>query len=963
MRLLLLLLTGMLTIGVYGQGYRVSGRIIDSNDDSFLPGATVSLTGHSDTLNPKYTTTDNRGRFTFDQLEPQTYQFRITYIGYQPQIKIISVDSSNISLGILELERKIESLEDVEIVDQVPMVTLKGDTVQFNADAFKVNPDATAEDLARKMPGVTIEDGTITAQGEEVKKVLVDGREFFGDDPNLALKTMPAEVIQKIEVFDKLSEQAEFTGFDDGSSIKTMNIVTRPETRNGTFGRVYGGYGTDNRYTAGGNVNFFNKDQRISILGLSNNINQQNFGSQDLLGVMSSGSRRRGPPGGGSGGGSGGGTPGGGSRSSGGGGTNNFMVGPQDGITTTHSAGVNYTDQWDKDVEVSASYFFNASKNISEQITATEYIIPGDTNQFYNEISSSETENYNHRFNARLKWEVDSFNSFIIRPRLNLQTNNYTSDVGGITFLGAESVLNNTVNTYDDHSFGYNFNNDLLYRHAFRKRGRTISFNLGTGMNNSSSDNTLLAINQYNSRPEVRTDTIDQISGIESDAYSLSANLVYTEPIADNGQLNINYRSSYSKSESDKATYNFNQETNDYTGFDTLLSNKFDNDYLTNRFGVGYRYYKNKVMLMGGLAYQRADLFSNQTFPLEADLDQTFNNILPNAMFRYRFSRSSNLHAFYRSSTQAPGISQLQNVVDNSDPLNITAGNPALKQEFSNMLISRYSITNTDKSKFFFLMLFLRNTQNYISSSSVIASQDTIIGDGILMNRGSQLTIPVNVDGYWNARTFVTYGIPIEKIKTNMNLNVGLTYTRTPGMINKTENISHTMKLNLGAVLGSNISERIDFTLSYNGSINFVTNSVQDAENNDYFYQNLGLRFNWITWKEIVLRNDLTYKLYLGLSDIFNQDYLVWNIQVGKKFLKDNRAELSLGVYDLLNQNLSIKRTVTDSYIQDSETQVLQRYFMLTFTYNFKNFTGNETPDFERPPNDHGPPPPDRQMF
>jgi hypothetical protein len=235
-----------------------------------------------------------------------------------------------------------------------------------------------------------------------------------------------------------------------------------------------------------------------------------------------------------------------------------------------------------------------------------------------------------------------------------------------------------------------------------------------------------------------------------------------------------------------------------------------------------------------------------------------------------------------------------------------------------------------------------------------------------MMNKGSQLTIPVNVDGYWNARTFITYGIPLEKIKTNMNLNLGLTYTRNPGIINKTKNISNTMNLNLGAVFGSNISERIDFTLSYNGYINFVTNSIQEAEDNDYFYQNIGLRINWITWKDFVLRNDFNHKLYLGLSDIFNQDYLVWNIQVGKKFLKGNQAELSLGVYDLLNQNLSIKRTVTETSIQDSETQVLQRYLMLTFTYNFKNFSGYDNPDFERPPYDRGPPPdrpPDHQLF
>ncbi|MEA3477389.1 MAG: outer membrane beta-barrel protein [Bacteroidota bacterium] len=959
MKHFLLLLAGLLTIGVYAQEYRISGRLVDSTSYSFLPGATITLSSSSDTANVKYTISDNRGRFVFDQLEPQTYHLRISYIGYHTLLKIIALDTNNLVLGMISLRQKVESLDDIEVIDQVPMATLKGDTVQFNADAFKVNPDATAEDLVRKMPGIIIEDGTVKAQGEEVQKVLVDGRQFFGDDPNLALKTLPAEVIQKIEVFDKLSEQAEFTGFDDGQSVKTMNIVTRPETRNGKFGRVYGGYGTDNRYTAGGNINFFNDDQRISILGLSNNINQQNFGSQDLLGVMSSSSRRRGPPGRGGMGGRGG----GGMSSYGGGSANNFMVGPQDGITTTHSAGVNYTDEWSENIEINASYFFNATRNISEAISSTEYIIPGDSNQFYDEVSDGETENYNHRFNVRFKWDIDSLNSLILRPRLNFQTNNYNSNVAGITFMSSEELLNNTTNTYKDHSFGYNFNNDLLFRHAFRKRGRTFSVNVGTGFNSNSSDNQLMAINQYYYEPGSQDDTINQRSDIESGGLNLSANFIYTEPVADQGQVSVNYNSSYRKSESDKATFNYDVLNAEYDILDTTLSNRFDNDYFTNRLGASYRFFNRKVMLMAGLAYQRADLISKQAFPRLADLDQTFDNILPNAMLRYMFSRSTNLRVFYRSQTQAPSISQLQNVIDNSDPLNITAGNPGLKQEYSNMLISRYSVTNTAKSKFFFVMLFLRNTQNYISSSTLVASRDTIIGNGILMNKGSQLTIPMNVDGYWNARTFITYGLPIEKIKSNMNLNVGITYSRTPGMINQTQNISHTMNLSLGAVLGSNISENIDFTFSYNGSVNFVTNSVQENQNNDYYYQTIGLRFNWIFWKAMVFRNDFTHKLYLGLADILNQDYLIWNIQIGKKFLKDNRAELSIGVYDLLNQNKSIKRTVTETSVQDSGTQVLQRYLMLTFTYNFKNFTGNENSSFDRPAYDRGHPPRERPMF
>lgn len=917
------------------------GTITDSLNARALNGASIFLYS-SDSVEWRFTASDEDGSYRFLAVEPGAYRLKVSYVGYRDrELRLfMSGQSMEKSLG---LSHAVETLNEFELVDKVPMATQQGDTVMFNADAFKVNPDATAEDLIKKMPGVVVDGDNVQAQGEDVKKVLVDGRPFFGNDPTLALKTIPAEVIQKIEVFDKLSDQAEFTGFDDGESVKTMNIVTRPEARNGTFGRVYGGYGTDDRYTAGGNMNFFNGDQRISVLGISNNVNQQNFSSEDLLGVMSSGSRQRGGPGGMRGGGR---QPGGDqSPTSGapmGGNANNFMVGPQSGITQTHSAGINYSDKWGDKIELTGSYFFNLSDNASQEYLNRENILPGDSNLFYNEISDSWNKNYNHRFNLKLDYRIDSFNSLLIRPNFSIQGNVYESGVYGLNSLSPQSLISATTNNYNDDSHGYNFDNDMLYRHATRKKGRTISVSMNTGIKKTGSDNKLTALNEYYVSEEGTNDTIYQEGNSDTRSYNLNGRIMYTEPISSSGQFYADYTSSYSKNYALTETYNYDYDLGAYSIFDTTLSSDYDNDYLRNSIGTGLRYNTSKVMMMAGLSLQRSDLVSNPVFPDIGKLDKQYTNILPNAMVRVRFSRSENLRVHLRSNTNAPSLTQLQNVIDNSNPLSVTAGNPDLQQEYSTTLMTRYSLSNIFRSKFMFLMLYLRNTQDYISNATYTAVRDTLIGEGVLLNKGSQLSIPVNMDGYWSARSFFTLGLPVEKIKTNINLNTGVSFLRTPGINNNVNSISQTWAFSQGVVFASNISEKIDFTLSCSATYNVVNNSVQDELDYNYYYQSTGFDFSWIFWKGMVLRNNIKHQFYSGLSEELNDNYFLWNIELGKKFLKNQAAEVKLGVFDLLDQNQSISRNITDTYIEDSSVEVLQRYFMLTFTYNLKAFKQNE---------------------
>lgn len=906
------------------QNAQITGTVLDSASRDAVVGAYVAVSRNTPDAKPEYVTTDVNGKFVFTGLTRQvSYLVKVTYLSYKDFTRLVTVSNDVQDLGTIRLTESVANLKEVKVVGQVTAMEQKGDTTQFNAAAFKTNPDATSEDLIQKMPGITVTNGTVTAHGETVNRVLVDGKPFFGDDAALTLKSLPAEVVDKIEVFDKLSDQAQFTGFDDGSAQKTINIVTKADKRMGQFGKVFAGYGLDDRYQAGGNVSFFKGNQRISVIGLSNNINVQNFSSQDLLGVSGGGGGNRG----------------------GGGSAGNFLVGNQSGITGTNSFGLNYANKIGKKVEVSGSYFFNRTSNTNVQSTAQQYFLQGGAgDQLYNENSRTNSTNSNHRLNFRVEYNIDPKNSLIITPRLSFQDNHSGSVKAGLTTLITDgSKINSSNNSSANVNKGYNFSNDLLFRHAFEKKGRTVSFNFNTQINDKNGRRDLYSRNIYFDNlalPDtaMRGDTIDQRSFTHSDGVTLGGNLVYTEPISTTGQLQFNYGLTVSNSNSNKDTYNMSYDEGSYSDLDSLLTNNFDNRYITNRAGLGYRYRKNSWSANLGVDFQNTGLYSQQLAPVNNKVDQSFTNVLPNLMVNYRSKTGTQFRAFFRSSTNQPSISQLQNVVDNSNPLSLTAGNPDLKQEYRNMVSFRYSLAGAKRPYNFNAMLFLTQTNNAIVNSTFIAQEPTTLPNGIVLERGAKLTSPINVDGSWNARSFFTYGKPVAPLKLNLNLTTGFNYLRSPGMINNVPNFSNTYAVSQGLVVSSNISDKLDFTVAYSGNYNVVRNSIQPNLNNNYYTQSLTGKVNWIFGKGFVVQSDISNQSYRGLGAGYNQNFTLWNASVGKKFLKNNAGELKLTVFDILKQNNSISRNVTETYVQDVTNRVLTQYAMLTFTYTLRNF-------------------------
>jgi len=919
---------------------KLTGTLTDADDHSPMIGASVKLFPVSDSTQWQGMVTNDSGKFEFSNLSKGLYQLQFNYTGYKAFEQKAFVNNTDKNLGEIALSKNTTVLKDVNIVENQTRVEQKTDTSEYNSRAYKTNKDATAEDLVTKMPGITSENGTVKAHGETVQKVMIDGKEYFGDDASLALKNLPSEIVDRVQVFDRMNDQSNFTGFDDGNSQKAMNILTKNGMNNGLFGKFYAGYGylTDSRYSAGASLNWFKGNRRLSFIGMSNNVNQQNFSSQDLLGLTGS-SGGGGPRGGGMGGFGGG--RGGSGRGGGGNwnqGNNNFLVGQSGGIATTHSAGINYTDVFGKknNIKLSGSYFFNLTDNLNKTELTRSYFNTGDTSTVYKEANTTTSRNMNHRINLRLEYIIDTNNILTFTPKFNYQDNSQTNEIDAQNLFSEGTTLSRTLSTYTSKSNGYNASGDLLFQHRFNKRYRTLSINAATTINNKYGNTSQLAQNNYETVSD--SSTLDQQGNSASTSYKVNGNVTYTEPAGKTGMVQLSYEPSYTWNKVDKETFNSDTAAKTYSLLDTSLSNRYDNDYMTHRASASYRVKGEAYNITIGLAGQYALLTGATLFPFSSNTVRSFYNLLPNAQFNYKFKNGSNLKISYRTSTNPPSVQQLQNVIDNTNPLLLSAGNPDLKQSFSHFLMTRYGYTSLKKGQTFFAFASFNYTQNYIGNSTLIAASDTLLNDMVTLRTGSQLTQPVNLNGNMSVNSFFTYGLPITKIKCNINFNAGFNYTRTLGLINNATNWSNTYGVNGGLVLSSNINEKIDFTVSYNGNYNIVKNTLQTSANNNYYTHNANLKFNWQFWKGFVLNTGLQNTLYSGISNGFNQNIFLWNAALGYKFLKDESLDVRFSVNDVLNQNSGISRTVTETYVEDSKNQVLKRYLMVTVTYTLRNF-------------------------
>ncbi len=907
----------------------VRGIVAESGERKPLPGVTLRLVSMKDSTKIMGAVSDRDGEFEIEDVPKGAWKLKASFVGYRTEERTVFVRNSTVELGTVLLTSDTVALRGIEVTESVVAVEMKGDTVEFNAGAFKTNPYGSAEDLVKKMPGIQVQGGQVTAQGENVQRVLVDGRRFFGDDASGTLKNVPADMVDKVQVYDAQNDQARFSGVDDGNTEKTLNLITKKDKRSGQFGKYYGGYGTDDRWSGGASHNYFDGAQRITLLGLTNNINQQNFSISDILASMGVGGSMGRMM-------SGWASRAGASnmlRMSGGGGFSDLFVDEGNGITTTHMLGTNMSFELADGVDLDGSYLFNYADNDNGTVLDRDYVQPA--GQTYNELSESQRLQRTHRLNLRLDAEIDSVNSILFTPRVTYQNGDNGSTTQGITANGADT-LSGTNNLNTGVSQGSTVGGDLTYRHRFAP-GRVLALNAGINWNNGLSDGSLNAQNAFLGVDSVVV--IDQTSFQSSNSLRLDGMISYTEPMRDKDVLQFEYRPQITRSASDKRTSSYDPATGDYTIIEPALTNAFDNSWMTHTAEVSYRAEFGDAEITPGVAYQYAELSSENTFPSTTSIFRSYNNILPTFQWRQKFSLASDLRVGYRTSISPPSSSQLQNVVDNSNPVQLRLGNPDLEQTYTHSVWARFRDINWMAGKTLFGFVSASYTQDYIGTESVVTTTDTVVA-GQRIPPGAQITRPVNLQGAMNVRSFLTYGFKVGFLESNLNLNGGVTYGRTPGLVNGVENISNNTGMTGGLFLSTNISEDIDASVSYNGTYNIVINTLQRQNDANYFVHSAGARLIW-NLGPVACSTDVTQSLYTGLGEGFDRSFTVWNAGVGYRFLAEQQAELRLTVFDILRQNNALNRNINDIYVESTRTtQLLTQYFMLTFSYDLRSFTG-----------------------
>jgi hypothetical protein len=897
----------------------VTGIVLDTLTKTPVYGATLTILKKSDSSLVSFTMSGQDGKFRFTQIPSGDYRLLVTHVNYHntnlPFMLTAgypSVDFSTVPMG-----DRYKTLSEVVINAEAAPITVKMDTVEYNAGSFKTEPNANVEDLLRKLPGVRVEkDGSVKAQGQKVNRVFVDGKEFFGNDPKIATRNLPADAVDKVQVYDRMSEQSQLTGFDDGNSEKAINLKLKKDKKKGLFGKVSAGIGTQDRYEGRFNVNSFKGARQLSVIGMGNNTNAEGFSFMDILNFSGEMSRL---------------------NQSGGNMSINIsndnpaaglmgMGGNRNnGINTTWAGGVNYNDLIGTKLDLRSNYFYSRfNPEISTELDR-QYILP-DSSYYYQQQSNTDNIASTHRVNAILDYMIDSLHSIRIAPSLSIQDNNNRTESRYGTMDESMQKTNEGLNRYFNFNGGYNLRSDLLFRKKFRKRGRTFSFAYQHLRNAADGNGDQQSINRFyeSSGTLIRLDSINQHSETMADLSGYTARAVYTEPVLRRSLLEFSAATSRSRNNSSKTTWDYNPVSEKFDLVNPLLTNDFENRYGYTNTGIRFRKQEKKYNWAVGVAWQQASL-EGLTVGDGTDslIRKDFRNILPNARFQYNFNRFSNLTFQYTAMTNQPTISQLQPLPDISNPLSIRLGNPDLKQEFINSFLFNLVNVNPFKNRNFFSFVMLRHVLNRIVNSDTINSL------------GIKATRPVNTNGIWNLNGDLNYGMPVKLIrKSTVNLSVDFGYNKNKEFVNGSENKINDFRIRPELRFELNPVEKINAGIYAATSWNRTSYSLQPEQSTKYFTTELGGDLGWELPGNFYFRTDFNYLINARRADGYNVNVPLWNATVSRQFLKYNRAQIGLRVFDILNQNVGITRTSNSNYIEDRRTTLLQRYFMLSFTYS-----------------------------
>lgn len=930
----------------------ISGRIIDAGDKSGLVGATVKLLKDSrDSSLVKGVSTNTDGYFRLSDVGQGKYIVSVSYIGYKSYNKKITVEkgSRNMRLGEIEIQPSSIMLKEAVVTGVKTEIVVKEDTVEYNADSYKTQPNAVVEDLLKRLPGVEVDsEGKITANGKEVTKILVDGKEFFSDDTKVGTKNLPVNIVDKVQVVDRKSDLARLTGVDDGEDETVINLSVKKGMNNGWFGNVSAGYGTNDRYEANFMINRFSDGNQFTILGGANNTNNMGF-TNGAAGRFT-------------------------------------RYGGNQGINTTQNIGFNF-NVGSKDSEkfrAGGHVMYSHSDRNSRNRNNKQYLFVDSTSYSNSHtINRDDSHNFNGRF--RLKWELDSFNTIEFRPNFSLNFNESNKIDSTHTYDGNMRDVNRSFNLDESKGKSYEFGGQLVYNHKVKSHpGRSFSVQVRYSFSDVYEDGSSLTQNRYYLIDD-STQIISQIDDNRRWNNNIQGRLTWTEPIGNVKNalfLDVAYRANYRFNNADKLVYdvpytnnttevdatrrmyrynsllgndaviNYIKET--YTSFvltnPTLLkqllddelaignpvlneddSNRFRNNFFSQSVEVGVRKVTKDLNASAGVSINPSMSSSKNLTNEEKSIPTRWVwNFAPYARVRFKMSKTRSLQLNYRASTSQPSMTQLQPVADMSNPLRIVQGNPDLKPSFTQRINFRYNDFNQDAQRSIMAMINAQYTLNSIISMTDFNSET-----------GGQITTYGNVNGVWNAFAMGMISVPLRNKKFYFSAHLNTRYSNTVGYNNKEYNRSGSLSINASPGMTFR-SDLVEIQLRPNYNIQTTHNTVQSQNNRTIHRYGAMVNGNLTLPFGVTLNTDLNFSASEGYTDGYNTEQWLWNASLSYEFLKGRQASITARVYDILGQTKSISRTVNANYIQDSEYNTLTRYVMFTFAYRFNTFGSNK---------------------
>jgi hypothetical protein len=887
-------------------GVNVTGSVVEQGSDTPIEQATVRLLNVKDSAMVRGVVSARNGSFTLKNVKKGSYLLHITFIGYDPLYQPLQITGKKnpVNVGKLELSDGAIELGEAVVIGKAPEVTVRNDTVEYNADSYKVTEGSVLEDLLKKMPGVEVDsEGKITVNGKEVKKVMVDGKEFFSDDPKVASKNLPAKMIDKLQVLDKKSDMAQMTGFDDGEEETVINLTVKPGMKQGWFGNAYGGYGSKDRYEGNAMVNRFVNNDQITFMGGANNTN--NMGFSDLASTMFSGM--------------------------GGGGGRRGGFGAGSGITSSGNAGLNFSKEFKPDkLTLGGNTRYSHSDNDARSKSDRQNILPGDSSSYDNSEAMSRTKSDNFGVDFRLEWKPDTMTQLIFRPSFSFSHSMNDNFSDATTLDNERDTVNTNKSSNYSESNGYNLNASIDFSRKLNNKGRVFSATLSGGNSDSYSDGMNRSdIVYFNQTDALKNSIIDQRSRYDNKGFNYRAYVSWVEPIGHNNFIQATYSISQRKQEALKNVYNQDAD-GIYNVLDSAYSQSYRNNFISQRASLSFKSQRAKFNYTIGLnldpSYSSSENFVGDT--TLSKITRKVVNLSPMAQFNYMFDKRTNLRIMYNGRTSQPSMTQLQPVADISDPTNITIGNPDLNPRYTNNVFIRFQQFTPEKQRAFMIM----------ANGSYIIN-DIVSYTSYNQETGVKTTTYKNVNGNYSGNVRMMLNTPLKNKKFSINSMTMASFANSNGYINEEKNTNRNLIL----------SERggIDFRSSYldlgvNGNIryNATSNSLQKENNQNTFNYGAGGYTTIYLPLNFKIESDVNWSTNSGYGDGFKQNEVLWNASASKSFLKNNQGTLRFKIYDILQQRGNISRSVTASYIQDSEYNTLGSYFMVHFIYRFSIFKG-----------------------